>query len=80
MDSLSSNSPVQRVIFMAGAQIGKTETGNNWFGYIVHHAPAPMMFVQPTMDLAKRLSKQRLAPMIEETPCLRDLIAETRSR
>lgn len=80
MDSLSSNSPIQRVVFMAGAQVGKTETGNNWFGYIVHHAPGPMMFVQPTMDLAKRLSKQRLAPMIEETPCLRDLIAETRSR
>jgi phage terminase large subunit GpA-like protein len=80
MDCLSSTSPIQRVVFMAGAQIGKTETGNNWFGYVVHHSPGPMLFVQPTVDLAKRLSKQRLAPMIEETPVLREMIADSRSR
>jgi phage terminase large subunit GpA-like protein len=79
-DSLSPSSSIQRVVFMAGAQVGKTETGNNWMGFIVHHAPGPMMIVQPTVDTAKRLSKQRLAPMIEETPCLRERIAESRSR
>lgn len=80
MDSLSASSPVQRVAFMAGAQVGKTEAGNNWLGYVIDHAPGPMMLVQPTVDLAKRLSKQRLAPMIEETPTLRDKIADSRSR
>ena len=80
MDCLSPSSPVQRVVFMAGAQVGKTECGNNWLGFVIHHAPGPMMLVQPTVDTAKRLSKQRIAPMIEETPVLRERIAESRSR
>lgn len=80
MDELSPSSPTQEVIFMAGAQIGKTETGNNWLGFVIHYAPGPMLLVQPTVDMAKRLSKQRLAPMIEETPVLRERIAESRSR
>jgi phage terminase large subunit GpA-like protein len=80
MDCLSPSSTVQKVVFQAGAQIGKTETGNNWFGYVVHHCPGPMLMVQPTVDMAKRLSKQRLAPMIEESPVLRERIAESRAR
>lgn len=80
MDCLSASSPIQRVVFVAGAQVGKTEAGNNWFGYVVHHCPGPMLFVQPTVELAKRLSKQRLASMIEETPVLRERIAEARAR
>jgi phage terminase large subunit GpA-like protein len=80
LDSLSPSDPTQRVVFMAGAQVGKTETGNNWIGFIVDMAPGPLMLVQPTVDMAKRLSKQRLAPMIEETPRLKDKIADARSR
>lgn len=80
MDELSPSSPVQRVVFMAGAQVGKSENGNNWLGFVVHHAPGPMLLVQPTVDTAKRFSKQRLAPMIEETPVLRDRIANNTSR
>jgi phage terminase large subunit GpA-like protein len=80
LDCLSPSSPVQRVVFMAGAQVGKSETGNNWLGFVIHHAPGPMLLVQPTVDTAKRFSKQRLAPMIEETPVLRDRIADNRSR
>lgn len=80
MDCLSPGSPVEEVVFQAGAQVGKTESGNNWIGFVVHHAPGPMMLVQPTVDTAKRVSKQRIAPMIEETPVLRDRIAESKSR
>lgn len=80
MDCLSPSSPVETVVFQAGAQVGKTESGNNWLGFVIHHAPGPMMMVQPTVDTAKRLSKQRLAPMIEETPVLRDRIADNRAR
>jgi phage terminase large subunit GpA-like protein len=80
MDCLSPQSPIQRVVFQAGAQVGKTETGNNWLGYVIDMAPGPMMLVQPTVETAKRLSKQRLAPMIEETPRLKAKIADSRSR
>lgn len=80
MDEMSPSSPAQRVVFMAGAQVGKSETGNNWLGYVIHHAPGPMLLVQPTVDTAKRFSKQRLAPMIEETPILHERISNNTSR
>jgi phage terminase large subunit GpA-like protein len=80
MDCLSSNSPVQRVVMMFAAQTGKTEAGSNWLGYVIDHAPGPMLCVQPTVEMAKRLSKQRLESMITDTPCLAAKIAPSRAR
>lgn len=80
MDCLSSSSPIQRVVMMFAAQTGKTEAGSNWLAYVIAHAPGPLLAVQPTVEMAKRLSKQRLESMINETPCLRDKIAPARSR
>ena len=80
MDCLSPTSPVERVVFMKAAQFGATEMGNNWIGYVIHHAPGPMMAVWPTVEMAKRNSKQRIDPLIEESPVLAELIAPARSR
>ncbi|MGN7612722.1 phage terminase large subunit family protein [Magnetococcales bacterium HHB-1] len=80
MDCLSPSSPVQRVAFQAGAQVGKTEAGNNMIGFIVHHAPGPMLAVTPTVEMAKRNSKQRIDPLIEESEVLRKRVKERRSR
>ena len=80
MDALSPSSPAERVVVMSGAQIGKTECGNNWVGYVIHRCPGPMLLVQPTVEVAKRVSKQRIAPMIAATPVLRERVAESRSR
>jgi len=80
MDCLSPTSPIERVVFMKGAQVGATETGSNWIGYVIHHAPGPMMAVWPTVEMAKRNSKQRIDPLIEESPVLCELIAPARSR
>jgi len=80
MDCLSSTSAVQRVVMMFAAQTGKTEAGANWLGYVIDHAPGPMLMVQPTVDMAKRLSKQRLESLINDTPVLAEKIAPARSR
>lgn len=56
MDCLSPTSPVERVVFMKAAQLGATEMGSNWIGYVIHHAPGPMMAVWPTVEMAKRNS------------------------
>ena len=53
MDCLSSSSTVQRVVMMFAAQTGKTEAGSNWLGYVIDHAPGPMLCVQPTVEMAK---------------------------
>jgi len=80
MDSLSAVNPARRVVFMKGAQTGGTEAGNNWLGYIMHHVPAPVLAVQPTVELAKRFSRQRIDPLLEETPALRERVAPPRAR
>ena len=80
MDCLSSTSDVERVVFMKGAQIGGTEAGNNWLGYIIDQAPGATLVVQPTVEMGKRWSKGRLAPLIEDSPRLRDKVKSARSR
>lgn len=80
MDALSAISPVQRVVLMKASQVGATEAGNNWIGYVIHRTPGPFLAVQPTTELAKRLSQQRLDPLIEESSVLRALVAPSRSR
>ena len=80
MDALSPSHPARRVVFMKGAQVGATTVGSNWIGYVIHHAPGPMLAVQPTTELAKRFSEQRIEPLIEETPAIRERVAPARSR
>jgi phage terminase large subunit GpA-like protein len=80
MEALPPNNPAQRVVFMKSAQVGATEAGNNWIGFCIHRAPGPILAVQPTTDLAKRLSQQRIEPLIEESPDLRALVLPARSR
>ncbi len=61
MDALAPASPVEKGVFMKGAQIGGTEAGNNWIDYIIDQTPGPMLVVQPTVEMGKRWSKGRFA-------------------
>lgn len=80
MDALSPSHPAEDVWFQKGTQLGATESGNNWLAFIVHHAPAPTMAIQPTLNMAKRFSRHRLSSMIDAMPVLAERIAEKRSR
>lgn len=80
MNALSSSDPCKEIVFMKGAQVGATEIGNNWLGYIIDHSPSPFLMVIPSDVLAKRASKQRIAPMIDESPRLRMKVKPARMR
>lgn len=80
MDCLSPSDPCEKVVFMKGAQVGGTECGNNWMGFIICNAPGPMLIVNPTTETAKRTSKMRIDPAIENCPVLRERIQSPRSR
>lgn len=80
MDSLSLHHPARKIVFMKAAQIGGTECGLNWLGYIIDHAPGPTMLVQPTEQMAKRNSKQRIDPLIEASSSLREKVKTKKSR
>lgn len=81
MDSV--NDPlVEDIVIMSSAQVGKTELLLNIIGYYIDYDPAPILVVQPTLKpMAENFSKDRLAPMIRDTPALtrkvRDVKAKT---
>ncbi|MAW05274.1 MAG: terminase, partial [Deltaproteobacteria bacterium] len=80
MDCMSSSSPVEKVVFQAGAQIGKSEAQNNVIGYIIDIVGGPILAVLPTVEMAKRNSKSRIQPMIDDCPRLREKVKDPRSR
>ena len=71
---------VREVVFMTSAQIGKTEILNNVLGYFVHQDPSPILFIQPTLEMAEAWSKDRLAPMIRDTEALGGLFKDSKTR
>jgi phage terminase large subunit GpA-like protein len=70
MDCLSVRSPVRSVTLMKAAQVFGTEIALNWIGYVIDHAPASMLIVVPTLDVRKKWVRQRLDPLLIETPVL----------
>jgi phage terminase large subunit GpA-like protein len=79
-DALSAHSQVREVVLMWGAQTSKSTVGMNWIGSVIDLKPGPTMVVQPTLDMAKRFSGQRLAPMIFESDALRRKVSDNKSR
>jgi phage terminase large subunit GpA-like protein len=80
LDCLSSRSDVEEVVFMKAAQVGGTEVILNALGYVIDHAPGPAILVQPTVETAKRFSRQRVDPLIRTTPRLREKVSASRAR
>jgi phage terminase large subunit GpA-like protein len=75
------NSPSH--LYLAGKTMiptHNTELCLNVTGYYVHQDPSPILVIEPTLDIAEAYSKDRLAPMVRDTPVLSQLIQEARSR
>lgn len=80
MDCLTSNNEIEEVVLMKSAQIGGSELLNNFVGYVIDVSPASIMVVQPTVDTAKKFSKQRIDPMIEYSPSLKAKVSSKKDR
>ncbi len=70
MYALSPLSPTRQVNLVKGTQLGGTEVAYNLIGFSIDHSPCPIMLIMPTKVLGKRVSKQRIDPMIKAMPCL----------
>lgn len=79
MDAVS-DPRVKRVVIKSSSQVGKSEILLNILGFFVAHDPSPVMLLQPTLEMAESFSKDRLAPMIRDTPALAVKFADPRSR
>jgi len=71
---------IQRIIFMKSAQVGATEILLNVIGYYIDQDPAPMLIMQPTLQMAQAFSKDRLATMIRDSEKIRHCVKDARSR
>lgn len=71
---------VETIVVMTSAQVGKTEIILNIIGYHIDYDPAPIMVMQPTLQMAQAFSKDRLAPMLRDSPALQGKVADARSR
>lgn len=81
MDCLSVRSSIQETTLMKPAQSAGTEIALNWVGYIMHHDPSPMLYVLPNVEpVADRFVKQRLNPMLVDTPVLAEIFDVKRQR
>lgn len=67
---------LRRVVFMKSSQVGGTECGHNWLGYIVDQAPAPILALYPTDDAFKTWSTVKLEPLLRDTECLRRKVVD----
>lgn len=75
-----SDPAVHTVVVSKSAQVGWTECLNNIVGFHVACDPWPLMVVMPTVELGEDWSKRRLAPMLRDTPVLRQTAAAAKGR
>lgn len=71
---------VEEIVLMFGTQLAKSTALLALMSYIIDHEPAPVMLVLPTVDVAKKFSKQRIAPIIAANDFLREVVRNPRSR
>lgn len=80
MDALGPDDPAEDVVFVASAQVGKSETGINWFMWIVDYAPGPTIIVLPSYEESIKYVRTKLQPAIDETPAVRRKVLEMTNR
>ncbi len=71
---------VEEISVMGSAQWAKTTILENIIAYIIKVQPSNILIVLPTLDFARRFSKTRLEPMIDDSPELKKLVAKKKSR
>jgi len=80
MDACSDPS-VKEVVVMCAAQLGKSEILLNTIGYHMAHDPAPILMMQPTVDMAQSFSKDRVtAGLLRSTPALRGKVKDSKAK
>jgi phage terminase large subunit GpA-like protein len=65
------------VVFMKSSQVGASEILLNVLGYFIEHDPSPILMVQPTLAMAEAFSKDRISPMLRDSPSLAMLVGDS---
>lgn len=80
MDAIS-DPLIEEVVAMMASQVGKTEVILNGIGFYADQDPAPMLVIQPNVEpMAQAFSKDRVDPMVRDTPRLAGRFADRKGR
>lgn len=71
---------VETVAIMKSARVGWTKKLGVVVQYYSHQDPCPIMIVQPVKEDAEGYSKEEIKSLFEDTPVLRGLLSESKSR
>ena len=75
-----SDPKINHIVMVAASQVGKSELELNIIGYIIDQDPGSILFVQPTIDDAKKFSRLRIAPMINDSKRLKAKVADIKAK
>jgi len=71
---------VREIVVKKATQVGYTETLLNTVGYHIDLDPCPILWLLPDQKAVEEISKNRLTPMLRDTPRLAGKVAAPRSR
>lgn len=74
MMDVQTDPTVDTVVYHTSAQVGKTQVILNGIGYHIHHAPAPMLMIEPTLEMAEAFSTDKLMPTIRASAVLAERV------
>ena len=66
MDALGEANSAKVVVFCKSVQIGGSEAGYNALGTWITESPANIILAMPTEDMHRKVSRQRIRPMLED--------------
>lgn len=78
MDAVAEDG-VEQVIFLKAVQVGFSESLRNNLGHWIDHDPGPCLLVMPSEQSAKELVDERIRPLLDETPKLREYVSGDRN-
>lgn len=70
----------ERITLIWGSQLGKTLILKIILGYYMDQEPSPILYVMPTLPLARTFSKRRITPMLRDVAPLRGKVKEARAK
>ncbi|MDC9598740.1 phage terminase large subunit family protein [Xenorhabdus anantnagensis] len=71
---------VTQVSVMKSARVGYTKILDHVVGYYLSHDPSPILVVQPRVEDAEDYSKTEIAPMLRDTPVLKEIAGEAKAK
>jgi len=80
LEAMAPHSPYEQVCLMWASQMSKSSLTLIFLAYIIAEDPGPSLIVQPDLTLAEAFSKDRIAPMVRDTPILQGKVADPKSR